>query len=462
MNLADLIDGVAEGRRGVLVNRQRDREVWRVEERGVVWFAKRGGPRLHASFARELQALGELAIAGIGVPHVLASGRRGKHEWIVTERAPGRSLADALTSEPDPAVRRRTLAAVAQAIRELHEKGFAWPDVSADHVFVDDKRTTFIDVARAARTRVGPAERARDLGGLLFSLPYGHSTHTERVRLVRDATGTTGRELADLVHRVERDMRRRESRTRWRHRYAGAHEDVIATLRRLRGSGERTDLYEELMDVRGVEVVRELPDRTNLRFDGFFAKRYPPTASGRSPAMREREAIDRFARNGIAVCHDAAYAEDVNRGALLVVRAAPGEPLDDLLRKGVTREERRQLVAATAAIWRRMRQACLRHRDAYPCHVFAARRPDGGFDLRLIDLTRAGRAPFPRERWFVKDAAQLWYGTPRPPATRTDAVRWLRAYFAIDRLDAVAKRFARRVAAKEARIAAHQARKRAR
>jgi hypothetical protein len=108
-----------------------------------------------------------------------------------------------------------------------------------------------------------------------------------------------------------------------------------------------------------------------------------------------------------------------------------------------------------------MRECGLRHRDAYPCHLFAAPwgREPLRFELRLIDLTRAGRAPFPKERWFVKDAAALWHGLPKPPVTRTDAVRWLREYFRIDRLDARAKRFARRVAAKEARIAARQARK---
>ena len=63
------------------------------------------------------------------------------------------------------------------------------------------------------------------------------------------------------------------------------------------------------------------------------------------------------------------------------------------------------------------------------------------------------------KRWFVKDAAALWHGLPKPPVTRTDAVRWLREYFRIPKLDGRAKRFARRVAAKEARIAARQKRK---
>jgi hypothetical protein len=229
-------------------------------------------------------------------------------------------------------------------------------------------------------------------------------------------------------------------------------------------------------------------------------KVFPPTKTGFSPAMRELAAIDLFQRAGILVNRVAAYAEDVDKGSMVAVKAAAGEPLDDLLRRGVSVAERRALAVQTARIWRRMRECGLRHRDAYPCHVFAARfgvppsggiaarptnvPPEGGtpnpaapgiddvrtgadlaptrHELRLIDMTRAGKAPFPKERWFIKDAAAFWHGLPKPPVTRTDAVRWLREYFRIDRLDARAKRFARRVAAKERRVAARQARKRAR
>jgi len=267
--------------------------------------------------------------------------------------------------------------------------------------------------------------------------------------------------------------------------------------------GEEPDALpptDPLDDRRGMALVRTLPDRENRTLgrgpDGrplYFVKVFPPTKRGLSPAMREIAAIDLFQRAGILVNRLAAYAEDVDKGSMVAVNAATGEPLDDLLRRGVSVAERRALAVQTARIWRRMRECGLRHRDAYPCHLFvapwtpAARVVVGAtrgspvvrtdvtrhsrathasplqtaprFELRLIDLTRAGRAPFPKERWFVKDAAALWHGLPKPPVTRTDAVRWLREYFRIDRLDARAKRFARRVASKEARIAARQARK---
>ena len=57
------------------------------------------------------------------------------------------------------------------------------------------------------------------------------------------------------------------------------------------------------------------------------------------------------------------------------------------------------------------------------------------------------------EKW------RLLLNAGRSNLGRTDAVRWLREYFGIPRLDSRAKRFARRVARKERRMAARQFRK---
>ncbi len=478
-SLAWYVAGLADGsvpenatprgrRTAECVQRKAERSVWQVAEGRTRWFAKcgRGGKageiRGEAVNARALHA------AGLG-PSVLASGAYGGGEWVVTADA-GVSLLDGRWRERDASA----LAGAARVVRRLHDGGWSFPDLQERHVRVGDgPGPVLIDVARLERHRgAAPAKaRARDLAALLFSLPLircdgvGGVTVAERVRLVRDASGARGDALRSLLVAIDAEIGRLATRTRWRRGYFAASAAFSAELRRIARGGESP--CDVLLSARGATVVRTLPDRENRtigRDDAgrplFFVKAFPPTQRGFSPAMEEVAAIDLFLRNGIPVNRVAGYAEDVERGSVVTVAACAGEPLDDLLRRGVTPAERRALAIGTARIWRRMRLCGLRHRDAYACHVFAARTAGPArFDLRLIDLTRAGRAPWPKERWFVKDAAQLWHGVRPAGATATDAVRWLRAYFGVPRLTREAKRFAAKVASKERAISARQERK---
>ncbi len=474
------IDGLIDGQRGELVQRKSDRSVWRVEEEGRVWFAKQGrGPKVR-EVVREADWVERLDRAGVPVSQLLAAGRVDGTFWLITAEAAGRPLGEVLSdalSAGDRGRVRRALGAAADLAALLHDAGLRMPDLTASHVFVDEATegapsAMLIDVARAAAPLAGIANghRAEDLAALLFSLPFGVG-RIDRVRVLRRATGWAGDRLSELARRVDREIRKLVGRTRWRHGHAGADRELVSVLAELRGAAPE-HLFDALLDPGEMTVLRTLPDRQNRRIDApdgrnWFMKIYPPVDGGLSQALRERRGIDLLQRAGVPVCREAAYGEDVERGSFVVVAGCPGQPLDDLLRSGVSGAERRVLGRMTAQIWRRMRQARLRHRDAYPCHVFVDRLDPGAdgaprFAMSLIDLTRAGRAPHPRRRWFVKDAAQLWHGLPRDAITRTDAVRWLREYFSVPRLDAAAKRFARAVAAKERRIRARSDRKAAR
>lgn len=507
--LGFFVDGLVEGRRGTLMQAKRERWVWRAEEDGQVWFAKRGVGSKRNEIAREAENARILSAAGFG-PEVLAAGVRPDGAWLVTaDVIPDAFFISVLLSglrprfvapaeSADRASRQGSFAVwgppregvdlAGRSIREFHDAGFAFPDLTASHTYLtlDRRRLWIIDAARLERHRgAAPLRaRARDLGALLFSLEQGPRPFSRagRLRLLRAASGLRDDDLRAFLRSVEQEILRRAARTRWRHEFLrtswrplGGEYEVLQRFQ-VRPDSNR---YRRVTDPRRWEVVRKLPDRTNLRLVRrgrtiFFAKSYAPVRAGRTPAMCEFEAIERFQRAGILVNRVAAYAEDVEKGSLLAVHACRGEPLDDLLRRGVTVAERRALAVQTARVWRRMRECGLRHRDAYPCHLFVApwEFPDGTrgatlggaprFELRLIDLTRAGPAPFPKERWFVKDAAQLWHGLPKPPVTRMDAVRWLREYFRVPKLTREAKRFARKVAAKERSIAAHVARKAAR
>ena len=76
----------------------------------------------------------------------------------------------------------------------------------------------------------------------------------------------------------------------------------------------------------------------------------------------------------------------------------------------------------------------------------------------MIDLQRVRRKAGLRKRWYVKDVAALWHSAPRPPVTRTDAIRFLREYFGVRKLGRREKAFAARVTGKAGRIARHSSR----
>ena len=467
-DLAPFVAGLIDGQRGAAVHVKGDRTVYRVDDGERVWFAKGGHGGGRAAIGVEAAVHADMERAGLPVAPLLAAGSVDASTWIVTAPAPGLPLDMALRSAPDRAAQDRCLRAVAVAVRSVHDGGVRWSDLTATHVFVtaDGNDVTLIDLARAEFLSGGPTprQRAHDLAALLCSLPLGACDRVQRSRLLVGALGLEGDALRKALVDVRKRGRKLALRTRWRHAYVEASDDVRKALGVPEG-----DLFDALCSGRNMTIVRTLPDRENRSFVGqdgtrFFMKAYPAVRQGFSPAMHERAAIDTLAQSGIPVCRAEAYGEDVTRGSFVVVRGCAGEPLDDLIRGGVTPAERRALSIGLADIWRRLRARGLRHRDAYPCHVFTHRLHAPGepprFELRLIDLTRAGPAPFPRERWFVKDASQLWHGLPRPAISRTDAVRWLRAYFGVPRLNDTAKRFARSAAAKERRVAKRQARKR--
>jgi heptose I phosphotransferase len=81
------------------------------------------------------------------------------------------------------------------------------------------------------------------------------------------------------------------------------------------------------------------------------------------------------------------------------------------------------------------------------------------FDVHLIDLQRVQYRRCWRHRWVVKDLGQLNYSAPPEAISRTDRLRFLKSYFQIDRLGKRERRLVRRVMAKTARIARHDARK---
>lgn len=113
---------------------------------------------------------------------------------------------------------------------------------------------------------------------------------------------------------------------------------------------------------------------------------------------------------------------------------------------------RRNFIAQLASFIGKFHKADYRHRDLYLSHIFYS---DSG-DFYLIDLARAFKPIIRRQRFRIKDIAQLYYSAPARYFSRTDRMRFYFSYVGQeDKLTGKDKTFIRRVINKARRMARH-------
>ncbi|HVS11026.1 MAG TPA: lipopolysaccharide kinase InaA family protein [Planctomycetota bacterium] len=128
----------------------------------------------------------------------------------------------------------------------------------------------------------------------------------------------------------------------------------------------------------------------------------------------------------------------------------------------LSRAERRGWLEELARLVARLHGAGWYHRDLYLQHLVAigrAQPSSGGWRIAILDVGRARREAHPRRRWFVKDTAALLH-SPSEAVTEAERLRFLARDLDLRGVGSRKKRraFARAVARKAARIAAHQPR----
>lgn len=170
---------------------------------------------------------------------------------------------------------------------------------------------------------------------------------------------------------------------------------------------------------------------------------------GRSPGRREYENLVALRGDGLPVPRALGWAEDPDGVSLVVMARVPhGDHLRDRLLGG---EDPAPWIRALVPLVVRMHQRGWYHRDLYLQHWV-----EGPAGPVLLDVGRSRREGAPRRRWFVKDLAALCHSAPAvvEPAAR---LRFLAGYLdgrgVRDRQDRRA--WARQVAARAARMAAH-------
>ncbi len=120
--------------------------------------------------------------------------------------------------------------------------------------------------------------------------------------------------------------------------------------------------------------------------------------------------------------------------------AAPGGRRDGDLRR---------LIGEVAAVAARFHQMGYNHRDLYCCHFFIKENAPGEFHVNLIDLQRVQHRRRLRQRWLVKDLAQLAYSAPRDRIRCRDKLAFARQYFGVTKLGPREKRWIRRILSKQ-------------
>jgi hypothetical protein len=161
-----------------------------------------------------------------------------------------------------------------------------------------------------------------------------------------------------------------------------------------------------------IRVWRSLPERENCTLDvavpdeglvRLHIKRY---FSALDP-IRELAGIHFLEAAGVATVPFVGVGCGANGRGFLITRDLAGfSPADKLLGDGLPFDRLSDALADVAA---RLHLANLHHRDLYLCHFFVRLEPE--LEVRLIDAARVRRLPrWPlRNRWIVKDLAQLWY-----------------------------------------------------
>ncbi|MBM4025693.1 MAG: lipopolysaccharide core heptose(I) kinase RfaP [Planctomycetes bacterium] len=218
---------------------------------------------------------------------------------------------------------------------------------------------------------------------------------------------------------------------------------------------EGRDPFDEVERLQG-EVYRRMASRRTIRvlFDGdaYFAKIhhgvgwreiFKNLAHLKLPvvsAKTEWRALDLLHRLGVNTMTPVAYGRMGSnpariRSFLITEELTGTTSLEDFCAAWGTQPPpfrlRKALGEQVASLVRQMHAHGLNHRDCYLCHFHLD--TSGGLDperlrLYVIDLHRAQIRRRTPHRWLVKDLAGLYFSALDAGLTRTDRLRFIRAY----------------------------------
>lgn len=179
-----------------------------------------------------------------------------------------------------------------------------------------------------------------------------------------------------------------------------------------------------------------------------------------SNAREEWDNIDLLNRAGFETMEPVAYGEKITDGIMLsFIISKKIEDAISLEEYVLSRYKdeghcvKNLLIKDLASLAKRFHSMGFCHQDFYTGHIFLKNTTDGR-KLFLIDVQRLLVKRHLRDRWRIKDIAQLNYSC-RDVVSNKDRIRFLRYYFDIERIDRRARWFVRKVQKKTKKISRH-------
>jgi hypothetical protein len=209
-----------------------------------------------------------------------------------------------------------------------------------------------------------------------------------------------------------------------------------------------------------VKVWRSIPERENCILDRELAsgrklrlhiKRFNPSRGFTTPADDEALGIRSLILADIPTVKLVGWGRRTDGRSFVITEDLTGyEPADKLLAQGFIFDKIAKPIADLTA---KLHSANLHHRDLYLCHFFIRRDP---LDVRLIDAARVKQLPgWPmRQRWIIKDLAQLWYSMTQSNIPESEMLHVLESYAHARNLHSIPS-LRSKVQSKSNRIAKH-------
>ena len=235
----------------------------------------------------------------------------------------------------------------------------------------------------------------------------------------------------------------------------------------------------------GIEGRERWAWQTGQNGETLFVKRYLSgglrtqldrilrQAATHSRAYWEYAQSERLAEAGVPAVRAVGFAEEMSgpfeRRSVVLFERVPGDAFDRVwmrlvasdspLTRGLARHDFAKRIGRFAAAFH---GTGLCHRDLYLCHIFIdldesmQRAPR----LTMIDLARLHRPRWRRMRWVLKDLSQLDASAREIGASRSDRLRALYSYLALNRRSPRVRWYVRAVVRRSDRILQRIARKR--